>query len=127
VWPGFLPGVTAPIESPFDAADCARRCRPWWTQIGLRATAGGVPDGRTPPAYAIYGGVALRGPIVAVLEGTLEAQHDTRLVVLQFPSLQRARAGWESGQYRPLVKLRQSPVADTPAFLVDGVDLGNQR
>jgi uncharacterized protein (DUF1330 family) len=43
--------------------------------------------------YAVYGGgVALRGPIVGQLEGDLDVKHDTRLVVLQFPSLDRARA-----------------------------------
>jgi uncharacterized protein (DUF1330 family) len=43
--------------------------------------------------YSVYGGnVALRGPIVDVLEGTPGVQHDTRLVVLQFPSLEQARA-----------------------------------
>jgi hypothetical protein len=33
------------------------------------------------PTYPVYGGgVALRGPIVDVLEGALEVSHDTRLV-----------------------------------------------
>jgi len=44
--------------------------------------------------------------------------------VLEFPSLDDARAWWESAEYRPLVKLRQSPVADSRAFLADGIDLG---
>jgi uncharacterized protein (DUF1330 family) len=73
------------------------------------------------------GGVALRGPIVDVLEGALEVSHDTRLVVLQFPSPGQARAWWDSEQYRPLVKLRQPPVADSRAFLVEGIDPGGQR
>ena len=80
------------------------------------------------PTYAIYGGgVALRGPIVDILEGTPEVKYDTRLVVLQFPSLDQARAWWESEQYRPLVKLRQPPVSDSSAFLIDGIDFENQR
>ena len=80
------------------------------------------------PTYPIYGGsVALRGPIADVLEGELEVSHDTRLVVLQFPSPGQARAWWDSEQYRPLVKLRQPPVADSRAFLVEGIDLGGQR
>ena len=73
------------------------------------------------------GGVALRGPIVEVLEGAIDVSHDTRLVVLQFPSPGQARAWWDSEQYRPLVKLRQPPVADSRAFLVEGIDLGGQR
>ena len=80
------------------------------------------------PTYPAYGGgVALRGPIVEVLEGTLQVSHDTRLVVLQFPSPGQARAWWDSEQYQQLVKLRQPPVADSRAFLVEGIDLGGQR
>ena len=80
------------------------------------------------PTYPIYGGgVALRGPIVDVLEGDLQVSHDTRLVVLQFPSLGQAHAWWDSGDYRPLVKLRQPPVSDSRAFLVEGIDLGGHR
>ena len=80
------------------------------------------------PTYPIYcGGVALRSPIVEVLEGAIDVSHDTRLVVLQFPSPGQARAWWDSEQYRPLVKLRQPPVADSRAFLVEGIDLGGQR
>ena len=46
------------------------------------------------PTYSIYGGgVALRGPIVEVLEGALDVSHDTRLVVLQFPSPGRHTPG----------------------------------
>ena len=80
------------------------------------------------PTYPIYGGgVALRGPIVDVLEGTLQVSDDTRLVVLEFPSVEQARAWWGSDRYRPLVKLREPPVADSRAFLVEGIDLGGQR
>jgi uncharacterized protein (DUF1330 family) len=77
------------------------------------------------PTYPSYGGgVALRGPIVEVIEGSLKVEHDTRLVVVEFPSLEQARAWWESEEYRALVKLRESPVSDSRAFLVDGIDLG---
>ena len=77
------------------------------------------------PTYPFYGGgVALRGPIVEVIEGSLEVEDDTRLVVVEFPSLEQARAWWESEEYRELVKLRESPVADSRAFLVAGIDLG---
>jgi len=80
------------------------------------------------PTYPIYGGsVALRGPVVEVLEGAVQVSHDTRLVVLQFPSPRQARAWWDSEDYRPLVKLRQPPVSDSRAFLVEGVDPGVQR
>jgi hypothetical protein len=46
--------------------------------------------------------------------------------VLQFPSIEQARDWWQSEQYRPLVKLRQPPVADTRAFLIDGIDLAKK-
>jgi uncharacterized protein (DUF1330 family) len=79
------------------------------------------------PTYSSYGGgVALRGPVVDVLEGALQVSHDTRLVVLQFPSQEQARAWWDSEDYRPLVRLRQPPVSDSRAFLVEGIDLGGQ-
>jgi len=76
------------------------------------------------PTYPAYGGhIALRGPIVGLLEGELAVQPDTRLVVLEFLNVEDARAWWESAEYRPLVALRRPPVSDTRAFLVDGVNL----
>jgi uncharacterized protein (DUF1330 family) len=76
------------------------------------------------PTYATYGGnIVLRGPIVGLLEGDLAVQPDTRLVVLEFPSIADARAWWESEEYRPLVALRSPPVAQTRAFLIDGITL----
>lgn len=80
------------------------------------------------PTYGAYGGhIALRGPIVGVIEGDLAVEPDTRLVVLEFGSLEDARAWWDSDEYRPLVELRRPPVADSRAFLVDGIDLGPPR
>jgi uncharacterized protein (DUF1330 family) len=80
------------------------------------------------PTYALYGGsVALRGPIVGIIEGSLDTEPDTRLVIIQFPSLERARAWWESPQYRAAAKLRRPPVSDSRVFLVDGINLTNQQ
>jgi uncharacterized protein (DUF1330 family) len=80
------------------------------------------------PTYAIHGGsVELRGPIAEVMEGNLEAEPDTRLVVLRFPSIEQARAWWHSPEYQAAAKLRQPPVSDSRAFLVDGIDLTSQR
>jgi uncharacterized protein (DUF1330 family) len=76
----------------------------------------------------LYGGhIALRGPIVGVIEGDLAVEPDTRLVVLEFGSLEDARAWWESDEYRPAAELRRPRVADSRAFLVDGIDLGPGR
>lgn len=80
------------------------------------------------PTYALYGGsVALRGPIAGIIEGNLQAEPDTRLVVLQFPSLLKARAWWHSPQYQAAAKLRRPPVSDSRVFLVDGIDLTHQH
>jgi uncharacterized protein (DUF1330 family) len=80
------------------------------------------------PTYARYGGgVVLRGPIVDVIEGNVAAEDDTRLVVLQFPSLDRARAWWDSPEYRAATELRRPPVSDSRVLLIDGIDLGDQQ
>ena len=76
------------------------------------------------PTYGRHGGqIILRGPIVSVLEGNLHAQEDTRLVVIEFPSVSQARAWWDSEDYQATIKLRASPVSASRAFLVDGIDL----
>ena len=69
---------------------------------------------------------AARG-IVDTIEGNLEAEPDTRLVVVPFPSLLKACAWWHSPQYQAAAKLRRPPVSDSRVFLVDGIDLGNQQ
>lgn len=80
------------------------------------------------PTYALHGGsVALRGPIAGIIEGNLQAEPDARLVVLQFPSLLKARAWWHSPQYQAAAKLRRPPVSDSRVFLVDGIDLTHQH
>jgi len=77
-----------------------------------------------PPTYARYGGrMAVRGPIVEVIEGALDVRADTRLVVLEFESVERARAWWTSPDYQRVRELRAPPVADARGFLVDGIDL----
>jgi uncharacterized protein (DUF1330 family) len=53
-----------------------------------------------------FGGRYLvRGGKTEKLEGTLEPK---RFVVLEFPSLERARAWWDSEEYRKPKALRQS-------------------
>jgi uncharacterized protein (DUF1330 family) len=77
------------------------------------------------PTYAEHRGrIALRGPIVQVVEGALDVKDDTRLVVLEFESLEDAQGWWDSEQYRRAAKLREPPIADTRAFFVEGVNLG---
>ena len=76
------------------------------------------------PSLARYGGrIALRGPIAGVVEGHLDTREDTRLVMIEFDSLETARAWYQSDEYQQLIKLRDEPVASTTAFFIDGVDL----
>ncbi len=77
-----------------------------------------------PLTYARYGGrMAIRGPVVEVVEGVLDVREDTRLVVLEFDSVDQARAWWTSEDYQRVRELREPPVADARGFLVSGVDL----
>jgi uncharacterized protein (DUF1330 family) len=52
-----------------------------------------------------------------VLEGDAEAG---RVVVIEFPSYEQAKAWYDSDEYRPLVELRQR-ASDGELILVDGV------
>lgn len=70
-----------------------------------------------PPSIAAYGGrYAVRGGHSEVLEGTWQP---ARLVLLEFPSLARARAWWSSPEYTPAKALRQS-CAQTEMLLIEG-------
>ena len=65
-----------------------------------------------------YGGRYLvRGGKAGKLEGSLEPK---RLVVLEFPSLERANAWWESAEYREPKAIRQQ-ASVTDAVIVEGV------
>lgn len=71
-----------------------------------------------PPAIAAYGGRYLvRGGRTETLEGSWEP---TRLVVLEFPTMEKARAWWSSREYAAAKKLRQS-CANTEMVLVPGL------
>ena len=59
-----------------------------------------------PPTIAAYGGRYLaRGGSVETLEGEWNPR---RLVILEFPSLARAREWWASPEYAPAKSLRQA-------------------
>jgi uncharacterized protein (DUF1330 family) len=76
------------------------------------------------PSLAKHGGrIVLRGPVVDVTEGKLDTREDTRLVMIEFESLERARGWYESDEYRRLIELRQEPVASTTVFFIDGIEL----
>jgi uncharacterized protein (DUF1330 family) len=69
-------------------------------------------------AVTAYGGryVARGGP-VEVREGEWTP---ARLVVLEFPTVEQARAWWDSPEYAPAKALRQS-CADTQLVIAEGL------
>ncbi len=72
-----------------------------------------------PPSVAKYGGKYIaRGGPAAVLEG--DKTLPQRLVIIEFPSLEQAKAWWDSEEYRPARDLRQATSNGT-LFVVDGV------
>jgi uncharacterized protein (DUF1330 family) len=70
------------------------------------------------PTVPAYGGryVARGGP-VEVREG---GWSPARLVVLEFPSVERARSWWETPEYAPAKAVRQS-CADTELVITEGL------
>ena len=70
------------------------------------------------PTLAAFGGKFLvRGGRVEVLEGEWDL---SRVVVIEFASVERAKAWWSSEDYAPLKRLRQSAAA-TRMAVVEGV------
>ena len=70
-----------------------------------------------PPSIAAYGGRYLvRGGATTVLEGGWQP---TRIVILEFPTPERARAWWSSAEYAAAKALRQQ-CAETDMLLVEG-------
>jgi uncharacterized protein (DUF1330 family) len=73
----------------------------------------------TPAAVAAFGGkFIVRGGAMETLEGPEESR---RVVVIEFKSMEKARAFYNSEQYQAAVRLRQ-PAADAQLLLVDGHD-----
>jgi uncharacterized protein (DUF1330 family) len=69
------------------------------------------------PTVSAYGGRYLvRGGPVDAREG---AWTPSRLVVLEFPSMERARAWWDSAEYAPAKAIRQS-CAETQLVITEG-------
>jgi len=71
-----------------------------------------------PASIAAYGGRYLaRGGLTETLEGTWRPK---RLVILEFPSVERLREWWSSPEYAPAKALRQAS-ADTEMVLLEGL------
>lgn len=71
-----------------------------------------------PASLAVHGGKFLvRGGRVETLEGEWSPK---RLVILEFPSVERAKAWWDSNEYEQAKALRHA-TARTEMLLVEGV------
>ncbi|MFL5742822.1 MAG: DUF1330 domain-containing protein [Flavisolibacter sp.] len=71
----------------------------------------------TPASIAAYGGkFVVRGGKSESLEGDWNPE---RIVVLEFPTTQRAKEWWASEHYAPAKKIRQS-AAFTKMLLIEG-------
>jgi uncharacterized protein (DUF1330 family) len=74
---------------------------------------------KTAALVAKHGGKYLvRGGAMERLEGT--GQLPSVIVVLEFPSMERAKAWYNDPEYAPLIKLRQTG-SDLDFVLVEGV------
>jgi uncharacterized protein (DUF1330 family) len=71
----------------------------------------------TPSVSAYAGRYVARGAPVEVKEGDWSP---SRLVILQFPDLERARAWWSSPEYAPAKAVRQS-CADAQLVITEGL------
>ncbi|HKC66180.1 MAG TPA: DUF1330 domain-containing protein [Pyrinomonadaceae bacterium] len=70
-----------------------------------------------PPSLAAYGGrFVVRGGATETLEGDWSPK---RLVILEFPSVERAKAWWGSEEYAEAKALRQA-TARTRMIVVEG-------
>ncbi|HUR93894.1 MAG TPA: DUF1330 domain-containing protein [Gemmatimonadales bacterium] len=71
-------------------------------------------------SLAVYGGrYIVRGGTSAVLEGSWQP---ARLVVLEFPTSDQARAWWSSPEYAPAKAVRQRS-AHTEMLLIEGAQV----
>jgi uncharacterized protein (DUF1330 family) len=72
-----------------------------------------------PPSLEAYGGRFLvRGGQVETLEGDWAPK---RFVMVEFPSVERAKSWWESSEYADAKALRQA-TATTQMIVVEGVE-----
>jgi uncharacterized protein (DUF1330 family) len=73
---------------------------------------------KVPATIAKYGGRYLaRGGTTVVAEGSMTPK---RVVLLEFPNLEAARAWFESPDYEPLARMRQR-TATTDIWMIEGV------
>ena len=74
---------------------------------------------RSPAIIAKHGGRFLaRGGATEILEGDA---HERRVVIIEFPSMEAARAFYNSPEYQQAKKIR-TPVADAQFVIVQGTE-----
>src|SRR5437763_13350495 len=72
----------------------------------------------TPASLSLFGGrFVVRGGVAETLEGE---DRPGRLVIVEFPTMEKARQWWNSPEYAPAKRLRQR-IATTRMLLVEGV------
>ena len=73
-----------------------------------------------PPSLKKYGGrILVRGEAPEVKEGNLAL---SRLVVIEFPDIERARSWYSSEDYRPALQIRQNS-ANNDLMIVEGTSV----
>ena len=73
----------------------------------------------TPASIAAFGGrFVVRGGKTETLEGTWQPE---RMVVLEFPSIEKAKQWWNSEEYAPAKAIRQAN-ATTSMILTEGFE-----
>jgi uncharacterized protein (DUF1330 family) len=73
----------------------------------------------TPASIAAYGGkFIVRGGKAITLEGDWQPE---RIVVIEFPSVEKAEQWWASEEYAPAKKIRQA-TASTKMILMEGFE-----
>lgn len=87
----------------------------WWFAIRGPTNGTNRLAGATVAAYG--GRYLVRGGAVEPLEGSWKP---SRLVILEFPSAEQARAWWTSPEYQPAKAIREG-CADTEMLLVEGL------
>jgi uncharacterized protein (DUF1330 family) len=74
----------------------------------------------TPASLVPYGGkFIVRGGQTETLEGEWEPG---RIVVIEFPSMEKAKAWWSSGEYAPAKAIRQS-ASHAKLIIVEGFEM----
>ena len=89
-----------------------------WVVFGVK-----IPDAEAFKPYQAAGGKSLAGRNFKVAAGPaplaiLEGDHLDEVMVLEFPSVEEARAWYDSPEYQHAISLRQ-PVSECFSFIIE--------